>query len=135
MRALGPAVAWVAEAGAMGTRCLLTNDSDVPEVVKKIYLATQMDATEDDPAPDQIYQIGTVAAIVQSLKLPDGNIRVLVEGLERARSLKVDNREGYCVAEVEYMPALSVSEAKLNVLAKRLKNHTRNAPNQNLIIS
>jgi len=89
---------------------------------KKIYLATQMDATEDDPAPDQIYQIGTVAAIVQSLKLPDGNIRVLVEGLERARSLKVDNREGYCVAEVEYMPALSVSEAKLNVLAKRLKN-------------
>ena len=81
-----------------------------------------MDATEDDPAPDQIYQIGTVAAIVQSMKLPDGNIRVLVEGLERARSLKVDNREGYCVAEVEYMPVLSVSEAKLNVLAKRLKN-------------
>jgi ATP-dependent Lon protease len=87
---------------------------------KKIYLATQMDATEDDPAPDQIYQIGTVAAIVQSLKLPDGNIRVLVEGLQRARCLKVDIREGYCVAEVEYMPVPSVSEAKLSVLAKRL---------------
>ena len=87
---------------------------------KKIYLATQMDATEDDPAPDQIYRVGTVAAIVQSLKLPDGNIRVLVEGLQRARSVKVDTREGYCVAEVDYLPEPDFSEAKLSVLAKRL---------------
>ena len=47
---------------------------------KKIFLATQHDASVDEPRPDEIYQVGTVANIVQSLKLPDGNIKVLVEG-------------------------------------------------------
>ena len=46
---------------------------------KKIFLATQHDASVDDPKPTEIYQVGTLANIVQSVKLPDGNIRVLVE--------------------------------------------------------
>src|SRR3989304_2419105 len=50
---------------------------------KKIFLATQHDASVDDPKPGEIYQVGTIASIVQSLKLPDGNIKVLVEGGER----------------------------------------------------
>src|SRR3989304_73817 len=50
---------------------------------KKILLATQHDASVDDPKPGQIYQVGTGVNIVQSLKLPDGNIKVLVEGGER----------------------------------------------------
>ena len=52
---------------------------------KKIFLATQHDASVDDPSPDEIFQVGTVANIVQSLKLPDGNIKVLVEGIERGK--------------------------------------------------
>src|SRR2546425_6719857 len=54
---------------------------------KRIYLATQLDASIDDPKPKDIYSIGTIANIVQSLRLPDGNIKVLVEGVQRARSV------------------------------------------------
>ena len=52
---------------------------------KKIFLATQHDASVDDPKPEEIFPVGTLANIVQSVKLPDGNIRVLVEGVERAK--------------------------------------------------
>src|SRR5262249_38986027 len=51
---------------------------------KKIFLATQHDASVDEPRPNEIYTVGTIVNIVQSLKLPDGNIKVLVEGVERA---------------------------------------------------
>ena len=47
---------------------------------KKIFLSTQHDASIDDPKPEEIYAVGTLANIVQSVKLPDGNIKVLVEG-------------------------------------------------------
>ena len=56
---------------------------------KKIFLATQHDASVDDPKPTEIYQVGTLANIVQSVRLPDGNIRVLVEGVERARVVQI----------------------------------------------
>ncbi len=68
---------------------------------KKIFLATQHDASVDDPSPEQIYQTGTIASIVQSLKLPDGNIKVLVEGLERARALSITSEDGVLLATVE----------------------------------
>lgn len=68
---------------------------------KKIFLATQHDASIDDPSPEQIYQTGTIASIVQSLKLPDGNIKVLVEGLERARALSISVVDGVLLANVE----------------------------------
>ncbi len=68
---------------------------------KKIFLVTQHDASIDDPGPDQIFQVGTIVNIVQSLKLPDGNIKVLVEGLERARLLSVSMDEGFHNATVE----------------------------------
>ncbi len=70
-------------------------------VDKKIFLATQHDASIDDPEPDQIYRTGTIAGIVQSLKLPDGNIKVLVEGLERATIRNVSIEEGFMLATVE----------------------------------
>ena len=52
---------------------------------KKIFLATQHDASIDEPTPGEIFAVGCVVNIVQSLKLPDGNIKVLVEGVERAK--------------------------------------------------
>src|SRR5580765_7572172 len=67
---------------------------------RKIFLATQHDASIDEPKPGEIYQVGTIANIVQNLKLPDGNIKVLVEGVERGRILKLTNTEGYFEAEV-----------------------------------
>jgi len=62
---------------------------------KKIFLATQHDASIDEPTPEEIFQVGTVASIVQSLKLPDGNIKVLVEGVERGKIVSISDDEGY----------------------------------------
>src|SRR5436189_1691155 len=67
---------------------------------KKIFLATQHDASIDEPKANEIYQVGTIVNIVQSLKLPDGNIKVLVEGIERGKILQVVDSEGYMQATV-----------------------------------
>jgi ATP-dependent Lon protease len=67
---------------------------------KKIFLATQHDASIDEPKPNEIYEVGTVVNIVQSLKLPDGNIKVLVEGVERGRVLQITESEGFLQATV-----------------------------------
>jgi ATP-dependent Lon protease len=72
---------------------------------KKIFLATQHDASVDDPKPDEIYAVGTLANIVQSVKLPDGNIKVLVEGVERARTLSVTGEEGFFRANLRLLTA------------------------------
>jgi len=67
---------------------------------KKIFLATQHDASVDEPRPDEIYTVGTIVNIVQSLRLPDGNIKVLVEGVERAKIVSVSEEEGFFRAVV-----------------------------------
>jgi len=72
---------------------------------KKIFLATQHDAAVDEPRPDQIHPVGTIAHVVQSVRLPDGNVRVLVEGLERARIVEVDEGEGFFRAQLRPAPA------------------------------
>src|ERR1700691_1609179 len=74
---------------------------------KKIFLVTQHDASVDDPKPEEIYQVGTLANIVQSVKLPDGNIKVLVEGVERAKVVQVTNDEGFFRATVRLVPVKS----------------------------
>jgi len=72
---------------------------------KKLFLATQHDASVDEPNPEEIYKVGTVVSIVQSLKLPDGNIKVLVEGMERARIVSVSDEDGYFRAVVRTGPS------------------------------
>ncbi len=67
---------------------------------RKIFLATQHDASVDEPNADDIFQTGTIGNIVQSVKMPDGNIKVLVEGVERARSIEVTDEDGFFVATV-----------------------------------
>src|SRR5881296_1472609 len=68
---------------------------------KRIFLATQRDAKIDDPKPDEINFIGTIANIVQSLKLPNGNIKLLVEGVTRGKVLEIREDEGYLSAQLE----------------------------------
>src|ERR1700676_269295 len=72
---------------------------------KKIFLSTQHDASVDDPKPEEIYAVGTLANILQSVKLPDGNIKVLVEGVERARSISITAEEGFFRATVRLLNA------------------------------
>src|SRR3984957_12850171 len=71
---------------------------------KKIFLATQHDASVDDPKPDEIYSVGTLANIVQSVRLPDGNLRVLVEGVERAKAVQISTDEGFFRATLKVIP-------------------------------
>ena len=68
---------------------------------KRIFLATQHDASIDEPRPEEIYSVGTVVNIVQSLRLPDGNIKVLVEGIERGKIVSVTEDEGFFRAVVK----------------------------------
>jgi ATP-dependent Lon protease len=67
---------------------------------RKIFLATQHDASVDEPTAEDIFATGTIGNIVQSVKMPDGNIKVLVEGVERARSIEVNDSDGFFVATV-----------------------------------
>jgi ATP-dependent Lon protease len=71
---------------------------------KKIFLAAQHDASVDDPKPEDIYTMGCVANVVQSLKLPDGNIKVLVEGIDRARAIEWKEDKGFYRVVVKLLP-------------------------------
>jgi ATP-dependent Lon protease len=88
---------------------------------KRVFLATQMDASVDEPKASDIYAVGTVANIVQSVKLSDGNIKVLVEGVQRVRAIRYSNDPGFFVADVELLEETSASSARTNLLIKRLQ--------------
>lgn len=88
---------------------------------KRVFLATQMDASVDEPKASDIYAVGTVANIVQSVKLSDGNIKVLVEGVQRVRAIRYSNDPGFFVADVELLEETSTSSARTNLLIKRLQ--------------
>ncbi|OWK18529.1 hypothetical protein AJ88_06315 [Mesorhizobium amorphae CCBAU 01583] len=62
---------------------------------KQILLATQMNAADDDPEPDAIFDIGTLANVLQLLKLPDGTVKVLVEGASRAKIVSFTDRPDF----------------------------------------
>jgi ATP-dependent Lon protease len=87
---------------------------------KRIFLATQHDASVDDPKPNEIYQVGTVSNIVQSVKLPDGNIKVLVEGMERGKILKISNEDGYFRVNIQTKLFRTVTTPSLEQLVQRV---------------
>src|ERR1700728_118172 len=89
---------------------------------KKIFLATQHDASIDEPKPNEIYTVGTVVNIVQSLKLPDGNIKVLVEGVERAKVVSVTDDEGFFRAVVRTFSFKVEQGTQLDALTSRVTN-------------
>ncbi len=107
---------------------------------KKIFLATQHDASIDEPKPDEIYSVGTVVNIVQSLKLPDGNIKVLVEGVERAKVVSVADDEGFFRAvvrtvsyKVEPGPQLDVLISRVTSLFEQYVKLSQNLNYENMI--
>ena len=71
------------------------------ESSKTIFLVAQKDPKVDEPVRQDIYDMGVVARVIQNLKLPNGNVKVMVEGLERARLLELEEVEGAAFAEVE----------------------------------
>src|SRR6202790_4126777 len=87
---------------------------------KKIFLATQHDASIDEPKAGDIFQVGTIVNIVQSLKLPDGNIKVLVEGIERGKILQVVETEGYLQATVRVARYATETTAQIEAGMQRV---------------
>jgi ATP-dependent Lon protease len=87
---------------------------------KQIFLATQHDASIDEPSPNEIFNVGTVVNIVQSLKLPDGNIKVLVEGVERAKVISVSDEDGFFRAVVRTVSYKIEAGAQLEALVGRV---------------
>ncbi len=87
---------------------------------RRIFLATQHDARVDEPRPDDIYQVGTVGNIVQSVRMPDGNIKVLVEGMERARAIEISDADGFFVATVKMAKPLTEMTPQIESLVQRV---------------
>src|SRR6201995_5507517 len=83
-----------------------------------IMLATQKNASDDDPSPDSIYETGTLASVLQLLKLPDGTVKVLVEGLERARVQKYSDRTEYYEATAVALADTDANSVEAEALAR-----------------
>ena len=85
---------------------------------KQILLAAQKNAGDDDPATDAIYEIGTLASVLQLLKLPDGTVKVLVEGAARAKVVRYTDNANYFEAEVERVAEQAGAKDELEALAR-----------------
>ncbi|MGB0848003.1 MAG: endopeptidase La [Thiolinea sp.] len=88
---------------------------------KQVLLVAQRSAEVDDPELDDVHTVGTLATILQLLKLPDGTLKVLVEGLERAEMVALDVKSPYFAAQIEVRPSeVNIDERKSEVLGRSL---------------
>src|SRR5580692_2067745 len=87
-----------------------------------ILLATQKNASDDDPATDAIYRVGTLASVLQLLKLPDGTVKVLVEGAARAEVGSYTDREEYYEADATVIGDSSGDQVEAEALARSVIN-------------
>ncbi|CAL4324792.1 Lon protease [Buchnera aphidicola (Eriosoma grossulariae)] len=83
---------------------------------KKIMLIAQKEATTDEPNINDLFKIGTISSILQMLKLPDGTVKVLVEGLQRANIQLLINKGQYFSAEIEYLNSSKIEDKEKEIL-------------------
>ena len=87
-----------------------------------ILLTTQKNASDEDPATEAIYEVGTLASVLQLLKLPDGTVKVMVEGAQRAKVLKYTDRSEYYEAEAVALGDTMGERVKAEALARSVTN-------------
>ncbi|WP_145200598.1 endopeptidase La [Sphingobium sp. B2] len=96
---------------------------------KEIFLVSQLDPAEDDPGRDSLYDTGVVAMVLQLLKLPDGTVRVLVEGKHRARLQTMESKDGYLVSDVETIEDIAAegpeAAALMRSVAEQFENYAK----------
>ncbi len=102
---------------------------------KQILLATQMNAADDDPEPGSIYEVGTLANVLQLLKLPDGTVKVLVEGTSRARITGFTDREEFHEATAAMLAEPEEEEIEIEALARSVVSDFENYVKLNKKIS
>lgn len=93
---------------------------------KELFLVAQLDPGEDDPDRDALYDLGVIATAMQLLKLPDGTVRVLVEGVKRARLVNLETRDGYVTAEVEEVEEEGAGGAEAQALMRSVIDQFEN---------
>ena len=91
---------------------------DVMKDDKQILLITQKNAAQDDPTPDDIYEVGTLSTVLQLLKLPDGTVKVLVEGGRRAKITGFTDNERFFEAQAQVIEDGPVERTELEALAR-----------------
>ncbi|WP_340619710.1 endopeptidase La [Xenorhabdus siamensis] len=89
---------------------------------KQVMLVAQKEASTDEPGVNDLFSVGTVASVLQMLKLPDGTVKVLVEGLQRARITTLTDNGEYFYAQVEYLDSPIVDEREQEVLVRTAIN-------------
>ncbi len=94
---------------------------DAIEEDKQILLVAQHNASDDEPTPEQIYDVGAVANILQMLKLPDGTVKVLVEGINRANVIRYVE-DDFLTADVERQPEIEISGRESDVLMRAVND-------------
>ena len=87
---------------------------------KSILLVAQKSAAKDEPSPEDLYEIGSVANILQMLKLPDGTVKVLVEGVQRARVIAVTDEKTHYVAEALPIPADIIDSTEVEAMRRAM---------------
>ena len=95
---------------------------DVMKDDKQILLVAQKNAADDDPGPDDIYEIGTVSTVLQLLKLPDGTVKVLVEGIQRARIEEFTETEKFFMVEAGRIDEDTGDERELEAVSRSVVN-------------
>ncbi|MDB5368214.1 MAG: lon [Rhodospirillales bacterium] len=91
---------------------------DVMREDKQILLVTQKNAAQDDPNPEDIFEVGTIGTVLQLLKLPDGTVKVLVEGGQRARILRFRDNADFFQAEAQIVPEQLGETQELQALSR-----------------
>src|ERR1700722_17542492 len=91
---------------------------DVMKDDKQILLVTQKNAAQDDPAPGDIYTVGTIGTVLQLLKLPDGTVKVLVEGGQRARIMRFTDNDAFFQAYADTIDEKTGEQQEIEALAR-----------------
>ena len=87
---------------------------------KEIFLSAQRKAKTNEPVPDDIFHVGTVGTIIQLLRLPDGTVKVLVEGKRRAAIRRFTQTDGFFTVEIEELPEVSERSVELDALVREV---------------
>lgn len=89
---------------------------------KQILLVTQRNATDDQPKNEGLYDVGTLATVLQLLKLPDGTVKVLVEGVKRAKIIRYIESEDYFLADISILEEESPTDKEVEIFIRSLKS-------------
>ncbi|HLB57644.1 MAG TPA: LON peptidase substrate-binding domain-containing protein, partial [Gammaproteobacteria bacterium] len=89
---------------------------------KQILVVTQKSASEDQPTEEGVYKVGTLSTVLQLLKLPDGTVKVLIEGVKRAKISRFLHNEAYFLADLDFVDDTNVDARDIEILIRSLKS-------------